>query len=195
MHTASSRNSNLFILALSLSIFGLSPAQAGGDHRGSSFPAIDEVRLGVLVTDLEPGGASEDTIAINAELLTPRIGSPYDGSILASFLHPRLHAGFTVNTEEDGVNQAYAGLTWSHDLGERLFLETTFGGAVHGGETDDNNTDSYGCPLQFRESLSVGVHVTKQVSVMATVDHMSNANLCDENQGLTNAGVRLGYRW
>ncbi len=26
---------------------------------------------------------------------------------------------------------------------------------------------------------------------MATVDHMSNANLCDENRGLTSVGLRL----
>jgi len=27
------------------------------------------------------------------------------------------------------------------------------------------------------------------------VSHMSNGGLCDENQGLTSAGVQLGYRW
>jgi hypothetical protein len=41
----------------------------------------------------------------------------------------------------------------------------------------------------------IGVDVTESISIMATVDHMSNADLCDENQGLTNAGVRVGYRW
>ncbi|WP_081449527.1 acyloxyacyl hydrolase [Rhodomicrobium vannielii] len=30
---------------------------------------------------------------------------------------------------------------------------------------------------------------------MATIDHMSNAGLCDTNRGLTNAGVRLGYKF
>ena len=194
MHNPFARRFKAAALALPLTMFCVLTAQAG-DYGGAPFPAIDEFRFGVLAADLEPGGASEDTIAVNAELLTPRIGGPYDGSFLAGFFHPRLHAGITVNTDADGVNQAYAGLTWSHDLGDRLFLETSFGGAVHDGNTDDDDSDSYGCTLQFRESLSIGMHVTERLSLMATVDHMSNANLCGENQGLTNAGVRLGYRW
>ncbi len=30
---------------------------------------------------------------------------------------------------------------------------------------------------------------------MATIDHMSNAGLCSENRGISNAGLRLGYKW
>ena len=32
-------------------------------------------------------------------------------------------------------------------------------------------------------------------SLMATIEHSSNAGLCSENRGLTNAGLRLGYRF
>jgi len=28
---------------------------------------------------------------------------------------------------------------------------------------------------------------------MLTGEHMSNADICDNNSGLTNAGVRIGY--
>jgi Lipid A 3-O-deacylase (PagL) len=31
--------------------------------------------------------------------------------------------------------------------------------------------------------------------VLLSVEHMSNADLCDRNRGLTNAGVRLGYQF
>ncbi len=186
---------SIFCLTLSISLLAVHSAEAGDKFGARHFPAIDEVRLGVLAADLDPGGATDDSVAINAELLTPHISGPYDGSVWTSFFHPRLHIGTNVNTDDDGVNQAYAGLTWDYRFGERLFFETTFGGAVHDGETRDNDTDSYGCTAQFRKSLSVGAHVTERVSIMATVDHMSNAGLCDENQGLTNAGVRFGYRW
>jgi hypothetical protein len=30
---------------------------------------------------------------------------------------------------------------------------------------------------------------------MVSVDHMSNASLCDENDGLTNLGIRYAYRF
>jgi hypothetical protein len=47
----------------------------------------------------------------------------------------------------------------------------------------------------FRESASLGYRITSNVSVMGTVEHISNAGLCDQNRGLTNVGLRLGYRF
>ena len=32
-------------------------------------------------------------------------------------------------------------------------------------------------------------------SLMATIEHYSNAGLCEHNRGMTNFGVRLGYRF
>lgn len=173
----------------------VSPA-SHADESGAShaIPYFDEARLGLLAADLDPGGASDDETAINAELLTPHIGRQHDHPVLNIVFTPRLHLGAALSAG-GGVNQIYAGLTWDYDLTGSLFVETSFGGAAHDGETGDDNMDSYGCPVQFRESLSVGVNLTERMSVMATVDHMSNAGLCDENQGVTNAGVRLGYRW
>ena len=171
-----------------------SHAHAGGFGQNAAAPYIDEIRFGVLAADLEPGGASDDGVAINAEILSQRIGNRSEGSFLDILLTPRFHIGANLTTD-DGANQAYAGLTWDYHFDNGLFLETSFGGTVHDSETADNNPDSYGCTLQFRESLSVGFDINERVSIMATVDHMSNAGLCDENQGLTNAGVRIGYRW
>jgi hypothetical protein len=31
--------------------------------------------------------------------------------------------------------------------------------------------------------------------MLATVDHMSNADLCDEHRGLTDVGIRFGRKW
>ena len=31
--------------------------------------------------------------------------------------------------------------------------------------------------------------------IMTTIEHMSNGKLCDPNPGLTNLGVRLGYKF
>ena len=45
----------------------------------------------------------------------------------------------------------------------------------------------------FREAAALGFRITEHWSVMATVEHMSNAGLCGENRGLTNFGGKLGY--
>ncbi len=53
--------------------------------------------------------------------------------------------------------------------------------------------DTLGCRALFREAGSLGVGVTAHWSVMATVEHLSNAGLCAGNRGLTNVGLRVGY--
>jgi lipid A 3-O-deacylase len=165
---------------------------AAGDLSRARGSFVDEIRVGVLAANLENGGDGGD-YTINTELLFSRLGGPYNDSVFDTFFHPRPHVGASLSP--DGVNQLYAGLTWDYHLTNSLFVESSFGGAAHDGETAKNNPDSYGCSVQFRESASVGFELTQHVRLMATVDHMSNAGLCGENQGLTNAGVRLGYRW
>jgi hypothetical protein len=176
-------------------LFLIAIVQGGSGHTASAqdYPLFSEYRIAVLAADIEPGGGSDDGVAVSIELLTPHRGAAHY-SLVEHLLNPRFHVGALVHTD-DGVNQAYAGLTWDYYLTDSIFVETSFGGAVHDGETDSDSTDSYGCTLNFRESIGIGADVTESISIMATVDHMSNADLCDENQGLTNAGVRLGYRW
>jgi hypothetical protein len=181
--------------ALLIAVAPLSGPKADQRSPSTDVPLIDEFRFGILAADLEEGGGSDDTIAINAEILTPPLGYAADKTILDIFLHPRLHLGANINTDSDAVNQAYAGVTWDFPLTDTLFLEASFGGAVHDGETDGDDPDSFGCTLNFRESLSLGMVLAENLNVMLTVDHMSNGGLCDQNQGLTNVGVRVGYRW
>jgi lipid A 3-O-deacylase len=50
-----------------------------------------------------------------------------------------------------------------------------------------------GCSPLFRESGSIGVRLSANWSLLATVEHLSNAGLCDQNRGLTNIGARVGY--
>ncbi|MEJ2123714.1 MAG: acyloxyacyl hydrolase [Alphaproteobacteria bacterium] len=147
-----------------------------------------------MTTNLENSGAApEGTAGINIEFLFARYNTPQADPVTTFVLSPRLHLGTTI--APDGISEIYAGFTWEHHFASRLFFETSLGGAVHDGPTADNNADSYGCPLLFRESASLGFDITNRVRILATVDHISNAGLCSENQGLTNAGVRLGYRW
>jgi hypothetical protein len=152
---------------------------------------IDEMRIGALVHDLETND-NEEGWDVNAELLLHRLG-PRTGDPLDILLSPRPHVGVQINTSGD-TNLGYFGLTWDAWLTDAVFIEGSFGGAVHDGPTGDSS-ESFGCAVNFRESAALGVALSPQWNLLATVSHMSNGGLCDENQGLTSAGVQLGYRW
>ena len=85
------------------------------------------------------------------------------------------------------------------DDGYQHFVEASFGGAVHNGNTQSNlalipvDRSALGCSPLFRESGSVGYRLSQNWSVMATIEHLSNAGICSQNRGLTNVGARLGY--
>jgi lipid A 3-O-deacylase len=152
---------------------------------------LDEVRLGVLVHDIEPN-PNESGVDFNIELLFKRPAGTYRSSLANILLRPRFHVGTSINLDGD-TNQLYAGLTWDMPLAPKWTLEVSFGGALHDGPTDGSGAFSYGCALNFRESISLGYQVSDRWRVYGTVTHMSNAGLCDFNSGLTSAGVRFGY--
>lgn len=156
----------------------------------ASADSLDEVRLGIFDHDsnLFATRHENNNLDINAEAL---FKSP---SWLAWAWAPRPHVGATVNTGS-GTSLAYAGLTWDYNLTEALFIEGSFGGAIHNGELEGSHKDrrSYGCRFNFHENASIGYRFDARNSLMLTVEHMSNASLCDANQGLTNIGLRYGY--
>lgn len=179
---------------------GISPTAAKAEgffapfEKTAAFPAIDEFRFGVLAHQVEdsPG---EEGVDINLEILFGRPARHYSHWLLEHYLRPRPHIGASINTNGD-TSQVYAGVTWDIKLTDRMFFESTFGGALHNGPHDgDEGESSFGCTLNFRESASLGFVLSERWRLLLTVDHMSNAGLCDENRGITNAGVRFGYKW
>jgi lipid A 3-O-deacylase len=158
---------------------------------GAPSPLIDEVRFGALAHNADASNG-EDGADLNLELLFRRPGGRYDSPLLDFALRPRIHVGASVNTAGD-TSQIYAGLSWDVQLLPKLSLELTFGGALHDGPTEAG-PDSYGCSVNFRESASLGYALDERWTVYGTISHMSNADLCDRNTGLTSAGLRLGYK-
>ena len=52
------------------------------------------------------------------------------------------------------------------------------------------------CPTTFHESIGLGVELTPHVDLVADVEHSSHAYLCGrQNPGLTNVGLKLGYKF
>jgi len=181
------------VLALGALVLVSLPAQA------QDF-GLSEIRGGIYAHSVdEPGNFfgvfnAERIQDLNVELLfdTPSVTE----WVTLGELRP--HVGAVLNTA--GLeSMVYAGVSWTVPLFDTpIFIEGTFGGALHNGNT--SGTAIYpardlGCSLLFRESASIGVQVSEQASIMATIEHASNANLCNGNRGLTNMGIRVGWKF
>lgn len=156
-------------------------------------PLLDEIRLGVMAHSIEPGH-SEGGADVNLEFLFKRPPTTFGNSVADFVFRPRVHVGTSINTIGD-TSQIYAGFSWDVKITERLSFEATFGGAWHDGPLNGSAPDLYGCRVNFRESASLGYALNESWTVYATIAHMSNANLCSHNSGITSAGVRLGYKF
>jgi len=167
--------------------------QAAPQPIDEPFPWLSEVRLGLLQHGL---GSPERNggVDLNGEVL---FAKPFHLDGWKEVLVPRPHIGATANFEGK-TSPVYAGATWHFDLFETpFFTEISAGGSVNNGQLNDTHNDMnpLGCHVLFRESASLGYQFNQHWSVMGTFEHSSNANLCSENRGLSNLGVRIGYKF
>ena len=150
---------------------------------------FSEVRLGFLVHDQGPASHNKE--------------GGYDGNLEVLFTSPdfldiiwapRPHFGGSVNSQGD-TSQVYLGLTWEFEFLDSAFFDFSFGGAYHSGETttDARDKKELGCSVLFRESIDLGYRFDDHHSVSLFLDHISNAKLCSENEGLENFGLRYGH--
>jgi lipid A 3-O-deacylase len=165
----------------------------------TAMPSIfSEFRLGGFAHNID-GSSETGSFDINGEILFNKPLTSSDPWIDA--LLPRPHVGATVNLDGK-TSAAYAGLTWTFDVTDRLFVEGSFGASINNGITGPasarhvlEDRARVGCSLLFRESASIGFNITDSMSIMGTIEHHSNADLCDANGGLTNFGLRFGYKF
>jgi lipid A 3-O-deacylase len=150
-----------------------------------------EVRFGGLAHDVySPEGGAAD---LNAELLFPKIWHA-ESRFWDQFI-PHPDVGFTASFAGKTSN-LYGGAAWNFDITERFFVSVDFGVGVNNGKTGFTvpaGHNKIGCNWWFHESASGGYRLTENWSIMATVEHSSNAGLCIQNRGVTNYGLRLGY--
>lgn len=157
---------------------------------GEREPLGLELRLGLLAHDVL--GNESGTADLAASLLVPLPFRP-EGSLAA--LVPRLEIGGVLSpTRRTSI--LLAGANWQFDLTTRLFLDLGLGLSLHDGATGPGGGGqqaAMGCRFAFREAIGLGYRLGSGWSVIAGVEHYSNAGLCDRNRGLTHAGARLGY--
>lgn len=144
------------------------------------------LRVGVLQHDLDGYGGSENGVDLSVELR----GSPLQGAFWRRVLAPRPHIGVNLN-DSGATSSLYTGLSWMIDAGDFVYLSADFGGAVHDGklETADPDRAELGSRVLFREALEVGVRTGERWRLGLRIDHISNANLATENDGITSIGV------
>jgi hypothetical protein len=180
------------------------PARADDVYSPWRAFGIDEIRLGAMLPNAEQrkGGVGytfhpEAGVDVNSEVLFVSPWPQPANPIVDFLLRPRPMLGATINTQGN-TNQIYLGAAWTLPLFNVLFIEGTFGGAVHDGPLTSQGPDyrtAYGCRVSFHESASVGAALGENWRIMATAEHMSNGGLCELNPGLTTYGARLGYKF
>jgi len=151
---------------------------------------LSEFRFGFSAHD--PWGRERGSGALASELL---FAKPFTtGDLFTSYFIPRPHVGGSVGLDSR-TSYAYAGVTWSVDITPRVFVEGSVGGAVHDSAAQGPlaTRHALGCSPVFREAGAVGVRLSGQWSLVATVEHLSDRGSCAQDRGLTNVGARIGY--
>ena len=152
---------------------------------------LSEIKVGALVHDQGPFSRNKESgVDTNLELL---FASPKFLDVIWSL---RPHIGANINSSGD-TSQIYLGLRYEWGFWGGAFAGFSFGGAVHDGETDQNSGKDdkmeLGCKVLFRGSIEAGYRFAGHHSLSLFLDHISNAKLCDTNEGLENVGIRYGY--
>jgi lipid A 3-O-deacylase len=163
------------------------------DPQDAKPPAV-ELRVGALLHNrklsLKP--RAEEGMDVNLEALLP---SP-DSAVFRMARAPRPHIGVTVNTD-GGTSALYGGLTWRLLSRGAVSFEGSFGAALHNGKLDAHNKgrEDLGSRGLFRMSAELSAMLLPRHGFSLFIDHMSNAGLAAENDGITNAGIRYLRRF
>lgn len=150
-----------------------------------------ELRLGAY--DHDPFKKEAGSVDVNAELVLPRLFT-VDPSW--AVLVPRPAFGVMVNTAGK-TSYAYVDALWTIDVTPWLFIEPFGGFALHDGKLDtpDPFRESFGCTALFNIGASLGIRLTERWSILGGWKHISNARLCDRNNGMDVYGGQIGYRF
>ncbi len=187
----------IFLLFLASYIFNPATAKAKTERQPSARGW--EIRLGFYNHGLDSlsfvSKNKEGGFDFNSEILAPPL--PY--KLWPQNIRPRLGTSISLLRKTDLF---YAGLTFEiFDIIAPFFITLGLDIAVHTGrrENNDDGFNALGCRWLLHESASLGLVFGGHHRIMTTIEHASNAksiiDACPENTGLTNVGIRYGYRF
>jgi len=109
-------------------------------------------------------------------------------------------AGATVNFAGK-ESLARLGVNWQAHLGDSpVYIEATLGAAIHNGILSGpmpgrHDLRRQGCRVELYSSAGLGMDLGDTFTATLVYEHMSNANLCGNNDGLSNFGLRIGAKF
>ena len=160
-------------------------ARAGGRS------PIKEVVVGAGGHDVGVFGRRKESGAdFNAEIRF----LPFEWQIWSWIFSPTPHIGVHFNTDGN-TNQVFVGGNWLFDFGGGIFGGGSLGFALHDGELDSNTRGrkDLGLPVLFRESIEIGFRFNENNAISLMLDHISNASIGDQNEGLDTVGLRYAF--
>jgi lipid A 3-O-deacylase len=156
---------------------------------------IQEVRFGAYTHN--PAHDEGAPVDLSVETLS----SPLPLAVTSNpyvnwFITPKIALGAMVNTGGK-TSYVFGGFNWRIPIWKMLFFEGEFGGAVNNSpEWHEPGRVDMGCTATFRESGGFGLQLNPNWDVIVNVEHISHASLCSkQNPGITNFGVRVGYKF
>lgn len=189
---------SVLVMVLALDASGAAQAQPVD---ASAPGLVDEVRLGIhahaaspyfwptYVGSWEMGDVSD--VSFDVLFTSPDLDAfRWLGS-------PRPEVGVTANFSGE-ESLLHAGLTWQLPIFDTdFYLEGSLGAAAHTGYLTDapEGERNLGCRVNFYERFGLGANITDNVTATVTYEHTSNWELCEENNGFSNIGVRLGWKF
>ncbi len=154
---------------------------------------LSEVRLGIVHHDTGVFGHNkEDAVDI---VLGVRF-QPLGGEVWDVVANPRPFLGLNINTAGD-TSSLNGGLNWDWTVWNQSFFSFAWGGAVHDGKLSTNKPGrkELGSRVLFYLAAELGYRFDRHQSVAIRLDHMSNAGLTDDNEGLDTIGLVYGYHF
>ena len=124
-----------------------------------------------------------------------QLGYRWDG-IGQTPLQPYLFGA--VNTSGE-THYAVAGV--SARFGKRLYVRPGLGIAIHSGDNQDfedpfDDDVEFGTSVLFAPEVGIGYAINEQVSVEASLVHLSHAQLFGgQNPGIDNVGIRFNWKF
>src|SRR5215203_4437926 len=118
--------------------------QANSSLPSSQPSLLSEFRFGLSAQDPWGREGRDGSANLTGEILFDK---PFTASdLFTSYFIPRPHIGGSLNFN-DRTSFAYAGLSWTVDVTPNIFVEGSFGGAIHNGKESSH-------PLSDRQALS-----------------------------------------
>lgn len=155
--------------------------------------SLSEVRFGIVHHDTGVFGRNkEDGFDITLGMRF----QPLTGDIWDYLNNPRPFISANINSSDE-THALDFGVNWDWDFWRQSFFSFAFGGAAHTGKLQTSRLDrkELGSRVLFYLATELGYRITPKHSVSLRLDHMSNASLADNNEGLDTVGLIYGYHF